>query len=123
MGDAGELFAINYEGARLISAGLDNLAGRIEHTAKVKGDHEGYDILSFEENGAERLIEVKTTKYSVETPFFVSRNEARTSEIQASQYHVYRLFGFKATPRMYMLHGAFSETCRLSVATYLARPK
>ena len=68
LGSAGETFALIYEQARLIHLGKEQLASKIEHTAKVRGDYEGYDILSFEESGRERLIEVKTTKYGSETP-------------------------------------------------------
>jgi len=123
LGAAGELLALNYERARLIRAGHEGLAGRIEHTAKVRGDYEGYDILSFDENGTERLIEVKTTKYGRETPFFVSANEARTSAEHAPRYHLYRLFAFREAPGLYTLHGAIDHTCRLAAATYLALPK
>jgi len=84
LGAAGELFVLNYERARLIGVGKESLAARIEHTSKVRGDHEGYDILSFNEIGTERLIEVKTTKYGADTPFFVSRNEVSTSELQSN---------------------------------------
>lgn len=58
LGAAGELFVLNYERARLIHVGKETLAARIEHISIVRGDYEGYDILSFEETGAERLIEV-----------------------------------------------------------------
>ncbi len=122
LGAAGELFVLNYERARLIHIGKGALAGRIEHTSKVRGDHEGYDILSFDESGAERLIEVKTTKYGAETPFFVSRNEVSTSERCASLYHVYRLYGFRQAPKLYTLPGAISQSCQLSAASFLAMP-
>jgi hypothetical protein len=123
LGAAGELFVINYECARLIHAGKETLAARIEHTSKVRGDYEGYDILSFDESGTERLIEVKTTKYGVETPFFVTRNEVSTSERQAGLYHVYRLYGFRQAPRIYTLPGAITQSCQLSAATFLAMPR
>lgn len=123
LGSAGELFVLNFERARLIHAGKEPLAAKIEHTAKVRGDHAGYDILSFEASGAERLIEVKTTKYGVDTPFFVTRNEVATSERHAEQYQLYRLFAFRETPRLYTLPGAIGNTCRLSAATFLAAPK
>ncbi|WP_066707098.1 DUF3883 domain-containing protein [Curvibacter delicatus] len=123
LGNAGELFVLNFERARLIHAGKENLAAKIEHTAKVHGDHAGYDILSFEDSGVERLIEVKTTKYGVDTPFFVTRNEVATSERHASQYQLYRLFAFRQAPRLYTLPGAIGHTCRLSAATFLAAPK
>ena len=123
LGNAGELFALNFERARLIHAGKESLAAKIEHTAKVRGDHAGYDILSFEASGAERLIEVKTTKYGVDTPFFVTRNEKAISERHASQYQLYRLFAFREAPRLYTLAGAIDMTCNLSAATFLASPK
>jgi Domain of unknown function (DUF3883) len=123
LGSAGELFVLNYERARLIHAGQARLAAQIEHTSLVRGDHEGYDVLSFEESGAERLIEVKTTKYGVETPFYVTRNELAVSEKQALRYQVYRLFAFRKMPRLYTLPGAIRESCLLSAATYLAQAR
>lgn len=123
LGNAGELFALNFERARLIHAGKESLAAKIEHTAKVRGDHAGYDILSFEASGVERLIEVKTTKYGADTPFFVTRNEKAVSERHASQYQLYRLFAFRESPRLYTLPGAIDMTCNLSAATFLASPK
>ena len=99
------------------------MAAKIEHTAKVRGDHEGYDVLSYEAHGAERFIEVKTTKYGSDTPFFVSRNEVNTSERLAKQYQVYRLFSFRKAPRLYTLAGAIGMTCRLSAASFIAMPK
>ncbi len=123
LGAAGELFALNFERARLIREGKEALAARIEHTSKTRGDREGYDILSFDHTGAERLIEVKTTKYGAATPFFVSRNEVATSERNSAHYHVYRLYGFRLAPKLYTLTGAISSSCRLSAATFLAAPK
>ena len=106
LGAAGEEFVLKYELARLVREGCESLAHKIEHTSKIRGDHEGYDILSFETNGAERLIEVKTTKYGKETPFFVTRNEVAVSERHSSKYNVYRMFSFRSGPRLYLLSGA-----------------
>jgi len=123
LGTAGEQFVLNYERARLIHLGKESLASRIEHTAVVKGDHEGFDVLSFEESGAERLIEVKTTKYGVQTPFFVTRNEVAKSEVRSSQYQIYRLFEFRKSPRLYTLPGAIRTSCALTANSFLARPR
>lgn len=120
LGAAGEIFVLNYERARLISLGKEFLAGKIEHTSQEQGDGAGFDILSFEASGAERLIEVKTTKYGRETPFYVSRNELAVSESKASRYHLYRLFGFNLKPSLFTLAGSLSATCRLSPSSYLA---
>lgn len=121
LGVAGEEFVVNFERARLIHLGKEDLAGRIEHTSRLHGDGQGFDILSFDKTGAERLIEVKTTKYGRETPFFVSRNEVAVSETRPRQYHLYRLFQFRAAPQLFILGGAISKTCRLAPANYLAR--
>jgi hypothetical protein len=120
LGSAGEEFVLNFERARLLTAGREGLAGRIVHTSRVHGDGEGFDILSFEESGKERLIEVKTTKYGRETPFFVSSNELAISDSRADEYHLYRLFGFRLAPRLFTLAGALGSTCRLSASSYLA---
>jgi hypothetical protein len=122
LGDSGELFILEFEKARLVAAGKDFLAAKIEHTAKVKGDYAGFDILSFEVSGAERLIEVKTTKYGRETPFFATPNEVLVSELSSTQYRVYRLFTFAAKPRFYELQGAISRTCKLTPSGFLASP-
>lgn len=122
LGLAGELFVVNYERARLISLGKESLASRIEHTSKVRGDGEGYDILSFEASGEERLIEVKSTKYGAETPFFVTRNEVSVSEKHETAYHVYRLYTFQKNPKLYTLSGAISRCCQLFPVSFLASP-
>jgi hypothetical protein len=123
LGSAGEAFVLNYEKARLVDAGQERLASKVEHTARVRGDHEGYDILSFETSGRERLIEVKTTKYGNETPFFVSWNEVAVSKRETEKYQVYRLFQFREVPRMYMLEGSIEVSCLLSPTNYLAFPR
>jgi hypothetical protein len=123
LGLAGELLILKYERERLIRLGKEKLADKVEHTSSIKGDGEGYDILSFEKNGAERLIEVKTTKYSSETPFFVTRNELATSKTLAAHYHVYRLFTFREAPKLFTLAGAIDLSCNIESATYSAKPK
>lgn len=96
---------------------------KIEHTSVVRGDSEDYDILSFNVDGSERLIEVKTTKYVRETPYFISKNEVLLSERKSHCYRLYRLFGFCNSPSMYQLKGAMKESCRLSPVTYMAMPR
>jgi uncharacterized protein DUF3883 len=120
LGVAGEEFVLNFEKARLISVGRETLASKIEHVSRTQGDGAGFDILSFELSGADRLIEVKTTKYGRDTPFFVSRNELDVSQTQAGQYHLYRVFEFRQSPRLFTLAGALSTTCELEAATFMA---
>lgn len=121
LGLSGELLILNYERARLIHAGKEHLAARVEHTSQVRGDGEGFDILSYEVDGPERLIEVKTTQCGATSPFFATRNEVEVSEREAARYHVYRLYDFRQKPSLFTLSGSFRETCELSPSTYLAR--
>lgn len=81
----------------------------------------GYDVLSFEASGRERLIEVKTTGYGRETPFYVSRNEVEVSRTGAERYHLYRVFAFRDAPRLFTLRGALASVCDLDPASYVAR--
>jgi Domain of unknown function (DUF3883) len=121
LGLAGEEFVINFERARLIHAGAEKLASKIEHVSKEKGDGAGFDVLSFEKSGEDRLIEVKTTKYGAHTPFYVSRNEVEVSKGASVRYHLYRLFEFRERPRLFTLRGALPETCTLDATNYVAR--
>ncbi|MHB1322908.1 MAG: protein NO VEIN domain-containing protein [Coriobacteriia bacterium] len=61
LGRAGEEFVMNFETARLRSAGREALADRVEHVALTVGDGLGFDVRSFDLEGHETLIEVKTT--------------------------------------------------------------
>lgn len=122
LGAAGERFVLTYEVERLSRPGRGDLASRVEHTSVTCGDGEGFDVRSFEVDGRDRLIEVKTTKYGIGTPFFVSRNEVETSARRASAYNLYRLYAFRSAPRMYALAGSIAERCLLSANSFLARP-
>jgi hypothetical protein len=120
LGEAGETFVMRFEVERLVRAGQERLASKIEQVSRTRGPAEGFDILSFEETGEERLIEVKTTRYGAETPFYLSRNELGVSEARADQYHLYRVFRFAQSPRLFQLSGALSKSCRLDPSQYLA---
>ena len=121
LGRAGEEFVLELEVRRLHMAGKKALSERVEHVAATRGDGLGYDVLSFEEDGRERLIEVKTTSFGELTPFFVSRNELARSETDAERFRLYRLFDFRERPRLFDLPGAIALHCRLDPVSYLAR--
>ena len=123
LGRAGEELVVRFEHERLWRAGKRSLADRIEHLAATKGDHYGYDILSFEESGQERLIEVKTTRFGATTPFFASRNEVEVSEERADEYQLYRLFKFKEQPTLFVLNGSLRDTCQLDPVQFAGTPR
>ncbi|WP_240601673.1 DUF3883 domain-containing protein [Oleiagrimonas sp. MCCC 1A03011] len=120
LGKAGEELVLAYERDRLERLGREALAGKVEHVAATRGDGAGYDILSYEDSGRERFIEVKTTAFAKATPFYVSRNEVDFSERMQRQFHLYRLFEFRAQPRMFMLRGNMRERLKLNAVTYRA---
>lgn len=120
LGLAGEELVLSYEQQRLERSGCGSLAGRVEHTSVKRGDGAGYDILSFETDGRERFIEVKTTAFAKATPFYISRNEVEFSKATSDRYHLYRLFEFRTKPRMFALAGNMQQQLRLDPAAYLA---
>lgn len=69
LGLAGEEFALRFERWRLIQLGAGQLAERVAHVSASEGDGLGYDIRSFETDGQQRFIKVKTTSFGERTPF------------------------------------------------------
>lgn len=120
LGLAGEKAVLEFEHKRLWDSGHRSLAERIEHVSVKRGDGLGYDVLSFEASGQERLIEVKTTRLAEMTPFFVSRNELNVSESREAEYHLYRLYRFDQEPKVFVLKGSLTTTCRLDPQVYRA---
>ncbi len=120
LGLRGEELILAVEHKRLWEAGYRNLAERVEHVSASRGDGLGYDIHSYEESGADRLIEVKTTKFGLHTPFFVSANEERVSGEMRSAYKLFRVFRFGPLPKFFVLHGRLSEACQLTATSYRA---
>jgi hypothetical protein len=122
LGRLGEEFVVEVERLRLRQAGRDDLAAKVDWVSQSIGDGLGFDVLSFEEaDGAERLVEVKTTGLGIHFPFYVTANEVRCSENMAARFHLYRVFDFARSPKLYILAGALPETCKLEPVQYRAR--
>lgn len=120
LGQAGEEFVVHYERWRLISGGYERLANKVEHVAQTQGDGLGYDVLSFDTTGKHRLIEVKTTSFGKETPFFITRNEVDLSRSEVDHFHLYRLFDFRKEPHLFSLRGPVDKHCHLDPITFQA---
>jgi hypothetical protein len=71
--------------------------------AAEDGDGAGYDILSFDPSGKQRLIEVKTTNGAARTPFFLTRTESELAKARADSWRLYRVHLFAQTPRIFSL--------------------
>ncbi len=120
LGLAGEELALQFERWRLVQVGAAQLAERVIHASRAEGDGLGYDIRSYEADGTERFIEVKTTTFGDRTPFFVSANEVSFSRERADAFHLYRLFDFRTSPRMFTLDGSIDQHCHLDATTFRA---
>lgn len=119
LGSAGEEFVLNYEHFRLHNLGCKGLAEKVEHVARTKGDGLGYDILSYEPSGKERFIEVKTTAFGKETPFFISRGEIGFAKEYSEKYFLYRLFEFRKQPKMFELPGPVEKHCLVNPISFI----
>lgn len=118
LGLAGEELVVKFERYRLSKDGLGRLAAKVEHVSKDRGDGLGFDVLSFDADGNERFIEVKTTAFAKETPFYASSSEIRFAQKNAERFSLYRLFEFKKTPRCYTLPGRIQDHCALDPISY-----
>lgn len=88
VGDIGESLVLDYE--RNLDYNKDKQQ-RIRNIAKDVGDGAGYDILSFDEHGNPKYIEVKTTLGGRNSPFFISINE-RNFLLNNDNTFIYRVF-------------------------------
>jgi hypothetical protein len=120
LGRLGEEFVVEFERARLRKAGQNKLARQVDRVSETIGDGLGFDVLSFDEDGSERLVEVKTTGLGKCFPFYVTATEVRCSEDVPDQFQLYRVFDFARVPRVYRLQGSLRETCRLEPTVYRA---
>lgn len=120
LGLSGEKFVVEFERRRLEEAGQLRLAAEVEHVSATKGDGAGYDVRSFEEDGRDRLIEVKTTTYGKHQPFIVSINEVEFSNDFSDAFHLYRLFHFGTAERIFTLKGSLRDACNLEAVQFRA---
>lgn len=108
------------EYAHLGQVGRDDLARRVRWVAQEDGDDAGYDIRSFTPDGAERLIEVKTTAGYERTPFFLSENERAFSVERPDAFRLVRVFDFARAPRAFELAPPLEASVWLRPAVHQA---
>lgn len=120
LGLAGEERVFLNERTVLRAAGRDDLARKVRWTSQEDGDGFGYDIASFDEIGAERLIEVKTTNGWERTPFHISANELRVANERPRDWSLVRLFDFARTPRAFEIRPPLERHVELTPTNFLA---
>lgn len=126
LGYLGELFILKNEVAYLNKQGKPKLAKRVKHVSVEVGDGLGYDILSFEVDGNEKRIEVKTTRGDITRPFYITRNEVDYSVNNPSDFYLYRVFDFDTKlnkGKCYVIKGNLANSLTLDSLLFIAFPK
>jgi hypothetical protein len=113
LGRAGEEFVFEMERKKLERFQRPDLLKKIRWVSAEEGDGAGYDILSFEPDGRERLIEVKTTNGAARTPFFLSENERQRAAASAESWRLYRVHSFAQNPRIFLITPPLNEMLHL----------
>ena len=94
LGHLGEEFVFHSEIFKVKEFDIASL-DKVIHLSEKQGDGFGYDICSVNENGETIFIEVKTTKGSCETPFYMSKNERLFFEENINNNaYIYRVYNF-----------------------------
>ena len=121
IGDQGELLVIEFEKKKLLKANKSHLVDKIIHVSKTN-DYAGYDILSFDENGDQIFIEVKTTKGPKSSDFYISPGEVKRSKF-INNYFLYRVFNFdmkNKSGELYIRKGKIEDNFNLKPTGYKA---
>jgi len=121
LGREGEQFVVDFEKWRLRDA--PQLAQKIRWVSNDDGDGTGYDVLSFDERGHDKLIEVKTTCGGDRTPFFLTRNEQAVASERPDVYRIYRVFQFRNDRRIFTIAPPLGDALHLETAIYSATPR
>lgn len=120
LGRAGEQRVLAHERASLLAAGRTDLAERIRWVSHIDGDGAGYDILSFDADGSDRLIEVKTTNGWERTPFHITHNELAVAKERRDDWRVIRLWNFAREPKAFELRPPLEAHVSLMATSYQA---
>ena len=121
LGLAGEELIVEFERHRLGRQGLGELARKVEQVSRTRGDGCGFDVLSYHPDGREHFIEVKTTCFAPQVPFFTTAAELRFSQIYSDQFSLVRVFNFRQAPRFFRLAGAIADHCVLDAVSFRCR--
>ncbi len=120
LGKAGEERIVLFERTRLNARGRSDLSRKVRWVSEEDGDGAGYDVLSFDNNGKERLLEVKTTIGHQTTPFFLSDNERSLSQERPDAFRLVRLYDFQRSPRAFELAPPLELSVMLRATNYRA---
>ncbi len=89
IGDIGERYVYECEKMRLIEA--NSKYAELVDATPAKNPKNGYDILSYTEDGEPIYIEVKSTMGDLDTPFYITSNEQKTAERVRKEGGIYQI--------------------------------
>ena len=108
------------ERRRLVELGREDLARKVRWVSEEIGDGAGYDVLSFDQRGTEKMLEVKTTLGIQTTPFYLTRNEICLAVERPDAFRLYRLYEFSAKPRMFEIAPPLEAAIHLEALSFKA---
>jgi hypothetical protein len=123
LGRAGEERIVEFERRTLIALERSDLARKVRWISEEEGDGAGYDIRSYDPSGAERLIEVKTTRGGNTTPFYLTRNENDLAAERPDAFRLYRLYDYSKRPGLFTLTPPLEQVLQLEPMTFRASLK
>ncbi|GMO38063.1 DUF3883 domain-containing protein [Bradyrhizobium sp. TM233] len=123
LGKAGEKFVVEFERIRLRRAGREDLADNVRWVSDLDGDGYGYDVRSFEPDGQERLLEIKTTCGHERTPFWLTKREVDVAAERRDKYRVRRVFHFRNHAQMFEIAPPLEHALFMTPTTYSAKPR
>jgi len=112
---------VGLERRRLERAGRDDLARDVRWVSDVHADGYGYDVQSFETDGQERLLDIKTTCGNERTPFWMSKREC---DVAAERCDIYRSGAcFTSATKMFDIAPPLEGRLLLTPTTFMATPR
>lgn len=125
-GILGEKLVLDYERQRLRELDISDVEEKVYLTSSKKekyGNAYPCDVISYDPStGKEIFIEVKTTRSSIDTPFYISAEEVQFSIEHADAYKLYRVFDAlkNGAPKFYETKGKVEDNFLLKNERYIA---
>lgn len=120
LGRAGEEAVFAEEQRLLRDVGRDDLARKARWISQEDGNGYGCDIASFESDGREKLIEMKTTNGWERTPFHISANELAVADARRDEWQLVRVWDFARKPSAFVLRLPMHSHVDLTPTSFLA---
>lgn len=107
IGQFGELYVVEYERNKLRRLGKSDLANKVKRMSQENVGI-GYDVLSFNDDGQEKYIEVKATS-GIGSTFELTANELKTAERFRQRYWLYFVRDIGGSPKVREILDPFSQ--------------